>query len=251
MKFPKKPIHPALLPADTPETAARLLIQAKGGAFVATLNLEILSRAAKDPHFQRLLRQADYRICDGIGAKWLLQCGYPHTRVPRIAGIDLGSAVLSAAAEEGRSVFLLGGRPGVAHKAACRLKAVYHQLHLAGCAHGYFSPSHLPLLRDRIIASKASILIVCLGSPRQENWILQNRAHLPSVRLFLPLGGSLDVWAGDLSRAPILWQKMGAEWLWRILQEPCRILRLAGSCTVFWDLPRKNSPKCMNLFQIE
>ena len=251
MNHSKKSVHSALISADTPESAARLLIQAKGGAFVATLNWEMLARATEDAKFQEVLQQADYRICDSIGAKLLLQRGTPHAAVPRIAGIDLGSAILSVAAEQGTPIFLLGGRPGVADIARRRLAKAYPKLRITGCAHGYFTPADLPALRGRINASRAEILFVCLGSPQQEKWILQNRAYLPSVRLYLPLGGSLDVWAGSVSRAPLFLQRAGAEWLWRILHQPSRITRFVRSCGVFWKFSRKNSPKCRNLFQIE
>lgn len=244
-------IHPALLPANTPEDAARLLFSAKGGAFVATLNLELLARAYKDAAFLRRLQSADYRICDGIGAKLLLRKSDPTTRIPRIAGIDLGFSLLSLAARRGISVFLLGGKPGIADAARRELHKAYPELRIAGVAHGYFPPCDLPALRGLIRSSGAELLFVCMGSPLQEDWIAANRHYLPSVRLFLPLGGSLDVWAKALPRAPRLWRKVGMEWLWRILRQPSRILRLAASCAFFLNPHGKLFQNRSNLFQIE
>ena len=226
MNGKRKIIPPALLPAYTPEDAARLLLLANGGVFVATLNFELISRGAADPRFAALLRTADCRVCDGIGGAILLRRKYPDGKIPRITGIDLGYASLALATQRGIPVFLLGGRPGIAARAEKRLRAVLPGLCVAGTAHGYFGKADLPALRGRIRASGAEIVIVCLGSPRQEEWIAANRRYLPSVRLFLPLGGSLDVWAGMVSRAPLLWQKIGCEWLWRILHAPGRIGRL-------------------------
>lgn len=219
-------IHPALLPARTPNAAARMLLAANGGGVVVTLNFELLSRAAASSAFAKLICDADHRICDGIGGQLLLRRGHRGKRIPRIPGIDLGYALLCLAAEQKLPVFFLGGKPGVAERAAGRLQGLLPALRIAGTAHGYFTENDLPALRGKIRASGAGLLIVCLGSPRQEEWIVQNRRYLPEVRLFLPLGGSLDVWAGDIRRAPTLWQKAGIEWLWRILHAPERILRL-------------------------
>ncbi|MBO5778404.1 MAG: WecB/TagA/CpsF family glycosyltransferase [Clostridia bacterium] len=220
-------IHPLLLSEATPETAAhRLLSQTKGGSFIVTLNLELLTRALSSPDFAHLMKKADEIVCDGIGAKCLLKIGHPHTKIPRIPGIDLGYAILKLAESRGLSIFLLGGKEGVAEEAAHRLQKGLPNLSIAGTAHGYFSKVDLPALRGRIRTSGAEIVFVCLGSPLQEEWILQNRRYLPNVRLFLPLGGSLDVFAGAVRRAPHLWQSMGLEWAWRIAHEPHRIGRL-------------------------
>lgn len=225
----KVPIHPALLSAHNPQDAARLLMQAKGGAFVATLNFELLARGAADPSYAALLSFADYRVCDGIGGAILLRRKHPDRSVPRIPGIDLGYALLELAAKQGTPVFLLGGRPGVAKRAANRLRATLPALRVVGVAHGFFQREDLPALRGMIRRAGAKIVIVCLGSPRQEEWIAANRRYLPSVDLFLPLGGSLDVWAGEVARAPRLWRQAGAEWLWRILHAPERFLRLLSA----------------------
>lgn len=243
---------PALLPAHTPTHAARLLSCATGGTFVVTLNAELIARALASPPFATLIRAADYWVCDGIGAAALLRKGASKASLPRIAGIDLGFAVLQLAARRGESVFLLGGKPGVAHRAAKRLQRAIPHLQIAGCAHGYFTEADLPALRGAIHRSNASVVIVCLGSPRQEEWILRCRRYLPAVRLFLPLGGSLDVWAGQVNRAPLFWQSCGIEWLWRLLHQPSRIGRLTATLADLWkNKPPKNRTITDILFQIE
>lgn len=220
-------IHPLLLPAYTAETAAARLLSQKGrGSFAVTLNLEILARAAASPEFADILRNADAMVCDGVGARLLLSAGHPRAAIPRIPGIDLGHAVLALAATKGRSVFLLGAKAGIAEKAAGRLQAQLPPLQIVGTYHGYFGKADLPALRGMIAASGAEIVVVCLGSPRQEEWIAENRRYLPGVRLFLPLGGSLDVWAGELPRAPLPFRKLGLEWAWRIAHQPRRLIRL-------------------------
>ena len=243
----RKRIHPALLPAHTPENAARLLFRAKDGAFVVTLNLELLARTSQCPAYSALLQKAEYRICDGIGGKLLLWLQAPFATVPRIAGIDLGNAILSLAAAQKTPVFLLGGKPGIAKAARKRLITAHPRLRVVGTAHGYHASDELPALRGRIRSSGAEILFVCMGSPKQEEWIAANRRYLPSVRLFLPLGGSLDVWSGTLSRAPHCWQAVGLEWLWRLLHQPQRIGRLVSSLSVFVRFSSKNRQFCFKL----
>ena len=187
-------ILPLLLPAETPDTAASYLLnQTGGGHFVVTLNFELLARALSTPAFADLANLADHRICDGIGGKLLLSLSHPQARIPRIPGIDLGYALLQHASERGVSVFLLGGAEGVAQQAARNLTEQLPRLRIVGTYHGYFHKTDTPALRGMIRASGAEIVIVCLGSPRQEEWILKNRRYLPSVRLFLPLGGSLTL----------------------------------------------------------
>lgn len=243
-----KPIHPALLKAHTPQEAARLLIRAKGGAFVVTLNFELLARAVSCPDYAKVIASANARICDGSGgALWLQQQAKDYL-APRIPGIDLGFALLQECAAQNRAVFLLGGAEGVAARAAERLQKAISDLRIVGTAHGYFQAADLPALRGMIHQSGAELVIVCTGSPRQEEWILQNRSYLPSVRLFLPLGGSLDVWAGTVTRAPACFRRCGLEWLWRLIGQPSRAIRL-GKATVRFLSPY--STNSYDLFQIE
>ena len=220
-------IHPFLLPVYTPDSAAAFLLSQTGrGSFVVTLNFELISRAMTSPKFADLVKTADGRVCDGSGGRLLLAMGNLGADIPRIPGIDLGYAVLRLAAKQGLSVFLLGGKDGVADKAAARLKNAMPNLRIAGTAHGYFQKADLPGLRGKICTSGADIVFVCLGSPLQEEWIANNRRYLPDVKLFLPLGGSLDVYAGEVCRAPALFRKAGMEWVWRAAVNPHRLVRL-------------------------
>ena len=131
---------------------------------------------------------------------------------------------LSLAAELSCPVYFLGGKEGVAKEAAAHWQKRLPALSVAGTHHGYFDRDgreNEEVLTD-IQRSGARVLLVCLGFPAQERWIVQSQEALPDVRMFLGLGGSLDVWAGKVRRAPALFRTLHSEWLWRMLAEPRR-----------------------------
>ena len=231
------------LPAKTPTDAASFLLCEKGsGKFVLTLNTELLARGICDPDFAALIQNAPYRVCDSVGAKLISGLFLPDAPIPRITGVDLGEGVLRLCALGGIPVFLLGGKQGVAKAARDSLCAKYPSLQVAGVAHGYFTRRDMPALRGMIGRSGAKVVIVCLGSPLQEQWIWENRDALPQVKLFLPLGGSMDVYANALPRAPLVCRQMGLEWLFRLLPapDPCkRWRRLASSAWILLSRGRE------------
>lgn len=198
-------------------------------AAIFTPNAEMIYRASRDSSLVRLLNGGDLNTADGVGTVWAADVlGTPLPQ--RIAGIDLGETALRIAAEGGRTVFLLGGRQGVAERAANRLRSRYPTLDVIGTHHGYFEPSgpeHRALIEE-LRLKKPDLLIVCLGFPRQEEWITANRPLLEGVKIMMGLGGSLDVWSGDVRRAPRLLQGLGLEWLWRTVGSPRRIMRSAA-----------------------
>ena len=126
-------------------------------------------------------------------------------------------------AGEGKSVFLLGAKPGVAERAAKNLAENYPGLLIAGTHDGYFNED-APVV-EAVNAASPDLLLVCLGAPKQEKWMRSNAAKL-AVGLMIGAGGSLDVFAGTAERAPEGWQKAGLEWLYRLLKEPRRIGRM-------------------------
>ncbi len=226
-------MHYSILPdRNAGDAAARMgeaIRQGERGRYAVTLNPKLLAEAGRSPAYARILQAADYPLCDGIGGKLILRAGSPKgCAIPRIPGIELGEAILQIAAERGLPVFFLGGAPGIAVTAARRLQQRFPHLPVAGTAHGYHPPAHRAKLITAIRASGARIVIVCLGVPLQEQWIARNRPYLPDVALFLPLGGSLDVWAGKLRRAPRPLRVAGLEWLWRIACQPHRLRGLVA-----------------------
>ena len=190
---------------------------------VATPNPELVQRANKDPEFSDILSQADLVIPDGIGIIYAAKIlGTPlRARVP---GIDFASALLDRVAGTGKRLFLLGAAPGVAEQAAVNLRAARPGLVVCGTHDGYFKEDGP--VADAIRAARADIVFVCLGAPKQEKWIAAN-GQAAGARLYIGLGGSLDVFAGKVERAPEGFQKLGLEWLYRLMKEPSRIGRMA------------------------
>ena len=125
------------------------------------------------------------------------------------------------------SVFLLGAGPGIAEEAAKKLQTMFPALIVAGIRDGFFDPEDTPLIVKTINESGAGVLFVALGSPKQEAWIDDNKANL-SVSICQGVGGTFDVLAGRVPRAPSSWQRLHLEWLYRMFREPRRIIRHTG-----------------------
>ena len=196
---------------------------------IFTPNVEMLSGASHAPSLQSLLNSSDINIPDGIGIYLASRlCGSPLPE--RSTGIDTAEQILKIAEKHSLRVFLLGGKEGVAHKAALSLKKRYPKLIICGTHHGYFDKHNACKENSSVIRSintaKADILFVCFGFPLQESWIAENLPSLPSLRLAMGLGGSLDVWSGNIRRAPSWMRSCGLEWLWRAFREPKRAKRL-------------------------
>ncbi|MFQ6033899.1 MAG: WecB/TagA/CpsF family glycosyltransferase, partial [Candidatus Bipolaricaulia bacterium] len=192
-------------------------------AVVATPDTTGLWRAQRDPLLLEAYQRADLVTADGIGLVWasrLLGAPLPE----RVTGIDMVEELCRRAASKGYRVFLLGGRPGVAAEARVRLEGRFPGLRVVGTHHGFFEDDDKVI--GKINAAEPDILLVGLGVPRQELWMLENKDEL-EAKLLLGVGGSFDVWSGRLPRAPLLLQKLGLEWLYRLLLQPRRVRRAA------------------------
>lgn len=219
----------------TPRSALlRLCRYAEHGErkIVYTPNLQMLCRARHDSRLAELLRSADMLLPDGVGVSLLCKRnGLPD--VGRVTGIDESHMLLQYAAHRGLSVFLLGGKTGVAELAQKRLCREIGGLRICGTHHGYFD-KRKNSVENRAVVKKIretapDVVFVCFGFPTQEIWIKQNAPALPRVHLFMGLGGSLDVWSGKIKRAPVPFRAVGLEWLWRCAREPKRFASLAIS----------------------
>ncbi len=209
--------------AEALEKACNLI--ADGGCHaVFTPNSEIMMTAYEDADFCATLNGADMIIADGIGvvyASKILKAPLPE----RVAGFDLASKLIETASDGRYSIYFFGGKPGVAEQAIANLTMQYPKLNIVGYSDGYFDGEKEKTIIEDIKAKKPDILFVCLGAPKQEKWIAANKEAL-GVPLSLGVGGSLDVWAGVVERAPEFYQKAGLEWLYRFAKQPTRFMRM-------------------------
>lgn len=191
-------------------------------AQVITLNAEGVYLAAADAEFAAIIEDADLVTPDGRGVLWAAnKLGQPLAE--RVTGIDLLEQSVALAAQKGWRVYLLGSVEGVADEAAAQLHKRYPGLQIVGTHNGYFRGHDDDVIAD-INVRRPDLLFVALGMPMQEKWLARFRRHL-HVAVAVGVGGSFDVVAGHIKRAPHIWQKMGLEWLWRLLKEPQRIGR--------------------------
>ena len=201
---------------------AKALMAERRAAYVVTPNPEIVMACRERAETMEAVNGADLVLPDGVGVIYGARIlGTPlKTKLP---GIDFIQALMADMAKEGKSVYLLGSKPGVAEKAAENLKAKYPGLVISGTHDGYFKDD-APVVAA-VNEAKPDLLLVCLGAPKQELWMQRNRSLL-QVGLMAGLGGSLDVFAGNVKRAPKAFQRLGLEWLYRLMKEPKRIGRM-------------------------
>ncbi len=198
------------------------LIHEEGTHYVATPNPEIVEVCRKDPAARAAVNGADLVLPDGIGViRGAAMLGTPLKE--RTPGVEFAGHLLERMAGEGRSLFLLGAKPGVAEQAAENLKRLHPGLVIAGVHDGYFKEDG-PVV-EAVRRSGADVVFVCLGAPKQELWMAKN-GQATGARLLCGLGGSLDVFAGVVERAPKFWSDHGLEWFYRLCREPRRIGRI-------------------------
>lgn len=198
------------------------LLHEPGTHYVATPNPEIVEVCRENPAARQAVNGASLVLPDGIGVvKGAKMLGTPlKARVP---GIEFAAGLMERMAEEGRSLYLLGAKPGVAETAGKKLAEKYPGLNIAGTHDGYFQED-APVV-EAIRASGADCVFVCLGAPKQELWMSRHGAAT-GARLLCGLGGSLDVFAGVVERAPKFWSDHGLEWFYRLCGDPRRAGRM-------------------------
>jgi N-acetylglucosaminyldiphosphoundecaprenol N-acetyl-beta-D-mannosaminyltransferase len=180
------------------------------GKTVVTINPEIVVQAEGAPDLAATLRRADLVVADGIGITWAAK-RLLRASVPRVPGVDLALRVMQLGGPALR-VYFLGGKPGVAEAAAAAAQARFGIV-VAGSRDGYFGPTEAEAVAERIRASGAQLLLTALGGAKQEQF---NDQHRPAA-VAIGVGGTLDVLAGVVERAPAWTGRVGLEWLWRIV----------------------------------
>lgn len=220
--------------------------------YLVTINPEFIIEATKDLEFKNILNEADLKVVDGFGlvlAAWLKGKNIKN----RFAGSDLTLEICRIAEQNNCSVFLLGGFGNTAELAGDNLKKQFPKLNIVGAEEGIIIANRESRivnrdrrytlhdirniqnssLIDKINKTKPAILFVAFGHPKQEKWISQNLAKMPSVRLAIGVGGTFDYLAGKTHRAPRFMRNLGFEWLFRVIIEPWRVKRIFKAVVVF------------------
>ena len=198
------------------------LLHSEGSHYVVTPNPEIVEACRENGAARAAVNGADLVLPDGIGIiKGAAMLGTPLKE--KTPGIEFAAHMMERMAGEGMSLYLLGAKPGIAEQAAEKLSAQYPGLKIAGTHDGYFKEDG-PVVED-IRQSGADCVFVCLGAPKQEFWMAMN-GPATGARLLCGLGGSLDVFAGTVERAPKFFCDHGLEWFYRLCKEPKRIGRM-------------------------
>ena len=198
------------------------LVCGEGTHYVVTPNPEIVEVCRENPAARDAVNSADLVLPDGIGVvKGAAMLVTPLKE--KTPGIEFAAGLMGKMAQQGKSLYLLGAKPGVAELAGKRLVQRYPGLRIAGTHEGDFKEDG-PVV-DAIRQSGADVVFVCLGAPKQELWMAKN-GPATGAHLLCGLGGSLDVFAGVVERAPKFWSDHGLEWFYRLCKEPRRIGRM-------------------------
>ncbi len=198
------------------------LARSEGTHYVVTPNPEIVEVCRENPEAAAAVNGAALVLPDGIGViKGAAMLGTPLKE--RVPGVEFAAALMEKMAGEGLSLYLLGSNPGVAELAKEKLEARYPGLRVTGTHDGYFKED-APVV-EAIRESGADVVFVCLGAPKQELWMAKN-GEATGAHLLCGLGGSINIFAGTVERAPKFWCDHGLEWLYRLLKEPRRIGRM-------------------------
>ena len=202
----------------------RRAMDTRAGVMVATANAEMLMRATHDEELRHILNASALVVPDGAGTVWAAR-HLGHAMPERVAGYDLAQELLRCAPAEGRRVYFFGSAPGVAEKAKAKAEQLYPGIEIVGVRNGFFSPADNAAIIAEIREARPDLLLVALGVPKQEKWIAAHLAEL-DVPVAIGVGGTLDVMAGVMKRAPHWMQKAKLEWLFRGLMQPKRAGRL-------------------------
>ena len=198
--------------------------------YAVTPNAEIAYEALRDESLRALLNEADLVLPDGAGvvlASKILKTPLQQ----KVAGVDFADGLLGMLAQNGKSVYLLGSKPGIAELAAEKMREKHPGLTICGMHDGYFM-DEAPVIAA-INEAKPDVLFVCLGAPKQELFMKRHQNDL-SCRLMIGLGGSLDSFAGTVKRAPKWMIKANLEWLYRLYKEPKRFGRMLRLPKYLW-----------------
>ena len=198
---------------------------------IYTPNTEIVMAAKENKELRDLINEGDIVIPDGIGLIYASRIKKKPLK-ERVTGFDTSVKLLEIANKNGYSLYLLGGKDGIAKSCVENINRDYPNIKIVGFHHGYFKGSHLGIenheeelkIIDEINALNPDIIFVGLGFPKQEMWIHAKRNRI-KAKVIIGNGGVMDILSGNSKRAPEIYQKLGLEWFYRLIKEPSRIKR--------------------------
>ncbi|MCI6751540.1 MAG: WecB/TagA/CpsF family glycosyltransferase [Selenomonas bovis] len=208
------------------EAVARIdgFIEKRTPVLVATANAEMLMRATHDGALRRILQGAAMVTPDGAGTVWAAH-HLGHAMPERVAGYDMVQELMREAPAKHRRIFFFGSAPGVADKAKKKAEQLYPGIEIVGTRNGFFTAADEPAIIEEIKAAHPDILLAALGVPKQEKWLAKHLGEL-GVPVAIGVGGTFDVMAGVMKRAPRWMQRAKLEWLFRGMMQPQRAGRL-------------------------
>ena len=182
------------------------------------VNVHSINLAISDPKFFHQLSNANALFADGSGMRLAARkAGFMLNGNNN--GTDMLPHLCRSCIEQNQSLYFLGAQPGVAHKAASKLTEQFPGLKIAGTEHGYNDDKNSDQIITAINESGCDVLLVAMGSPMQEKWLLEHRDQL-QCKTALAVGGLFDFYSGNISRSPMWLREIGMEWVWRLMQEP-------------------------------
>jgi N-acetylglucosaminyldiphosphoundecaprenol N-acetyl-beta-D-mannosaminyltransferase len=188
------------------------------------VNADCVNISAVDPRYLRVLQRSDAWVFgDGLGIRIAARISRQPVK-DNVNGTDMFPRLCERCATSGRSIFLVGAKPGVAEEVKRRMEALQPGLIIAGAEHGYHEASQWGEVVERVNASKADVVLVAFGAPRQEMWIAEHRETL-DASVAMGVGGLFDFCSGRMPRAPKLVRQASLEWAWRLAMEPRRLWR--------------------------
>ena len=212
--------------AETTEAIGQF-IDERHKAYVVEVNVDVMIKIEKDEELRRITEDADLVLVDGQPLVWVAKL-YRRPVKEKVSGSDLSLSLCRMAAERGYTMFILGGKEGVADQAKAKMEAQYPGLQVVGtCAPplGFEKDeAERAKVRQAISAVSPDIVLCCLGCPKQEKWIDANW-HDIDARVFLCAGATVDFLAGNVKRAPAWVSRIGMEWFYRFLMEPRRLFK--------------------------
>ncbi|MCX7771935.1 MAG: WecB/TagA/CpsF family glycosyltransferase [Clostridia bacterium] len=225
-------IHGVMIDNVTMDEALERVIQMLGEPrphAIYTPNAEIIMQSTRDAELKDILNAADLVVPDGAGV--ILASKILNRRLKqKVSGVDLTKRIFMNTDKRATSFFIFGGKPGVAEMASVNILSEFPRANIVGFRNGYFKEEDIPEIIKQINASRAEIVLVALGAPKQEKWIHQHAGEL-NCKVLMGVGGSIDIFAGTAPMAPEFMRKSGFEWLYRLIKQPSRYKRMM-------DLPR-------------